>query len=87
MSYLAFITSEGDKGFNLKQEDFQLVVANSIQWPLVGVRVCIHEMWMALLTVYGTEHVSDWRWAPVNNRVTREEESEDSPSWSVFRNA
>lgn len=28
---------EGDKGFNLKQEDFQLVVANSVQLPLVEV--------------------------------------------------
>jgi hypothetical protein len=39
MSYLvAFITSEeGDKGFNLKQEGFQLVVANSIQLPLLEV--------------------------------------------------
>lgn len=34
----AFITRErgGDKGLSLKQEDFQLVVANSIQLPLAG---------------------------------------------------
>lgn len=33
----AFITRErGDKGLSLKQEDFQLVVANSIQLPLGG---------------------------------------------------
>lgn len=39
MSYLVvFITIEdGDKGFNPKQEDFQLVVANSAQLPLVEV--------------------------------------------------
>lgn len=35
---VVFITiEEGDKGFNLKQEDFQLVVANSVQLPLVEV--------------------------------------------------
>lgn len=35
---VVFITIEGgDKGFNLKQEDFQLVVANSVQLPLVEV--------------------------------------------------
>lgn len=35
----AFITRErGDKGLSLKQEDFQLVVANSIQLPLGGGR-------------------------------------------------
>lgn len=39
MSYLGvFITVEdGDKGFPPKQEDFQLVVANSAQLPLVEV--------------------------------------------------
>lgn len=31
------IIEEGDKGFNLKQEDFQLVVANSVQLPPVEV--------------------------------------------------
>ena len=35
---VVFITiEEGDKGFNPKQEDFQLVVANSVQLPLVEV--------------------------------------------------
>ena len=35
---VVFITiEEGDKGFNLKQGDFQLVVANSVQLPLVEV--------------------------------------------------
>lgn len=35
---VVFITiEEGDKDFNLKQGDFQLVVANSVQLPLVEV--------------------------------------------------
>lgn len=39
VSYLGvFITIEkGDRVFNPKQEDFQLVVANSVQLPLVEV--------------------------------------------------
>lgn len=35
---VVFITvEEGDKDFNLKQGDFQLVVANSVQLPLAEV--------------------------------------------------
>ena len=35
---VVFITiEEGDKDYNLKQGDFQLVVANSVQLPLVEV--------------------------------------------------
>lgn len=61
----AFITRErGDKGLSLKQEDFQLVVANSIQLPLGGGvgggRCCIHASRMVPLTTYGIEHVSAW---------------------------
>lgn len=39
MSYLVVFTTieDGDKDFNPKQEDFQLVVANSVQLPLVEV--------------------------------------------------
>lgn len=43
-----FITRErGDKGLSLKQEDFQLVVANSIQLPLGGwgVGVALQRSW------------------------------------------
>lgn len=36
MQQLLLLMKGGDKGLSLKQEDFQLVVANSIQLPLAG---------------------------------------------------
>lgn len=36
MQQLLLLEKGGDKGLSLKQEDSQLVVANSIQLPLAG---------------------------------------------------